>query len=285
MDKDRIIALVDRSPELVDRHDRAGWLNLFSTNAVVEDPVGGGPNRKGKDIRKGKDALSRFYDIFIGPNKIKFDVHQDIVVGDEMVREVSIHTTLPNGAITIVHSYLTYRIVEENGEPKIEHMRAHWNLSKSALAMIKNSGFKGIVGSTVQFGTMIKVQGMKRIMEYFGVIYKGILKKGIKAANSFATAVNAKDEGAFARLFDTGATIDFPAGSKPISADDFLKTAGKDVKLEFKGLRSGGWFTSCAFDAKGARLDKHGVVFFEFSPKRKKMVNVRFFWKQSGGEA
>ena len=45
-----------------------GWLNLFSTSAVVEDPVGAGQNRKGKDMRKGKDGLGRFYDIFIAPN-------------------------------------------------------------------------------------------------------------------------------------------------------------------------------------------------------------------------
>jgi hypothetical protein len=278
MDKHSMIALVNRSPELVDRHDRAGWLDLFSTNAVVEDPVGGGPNRKGKDIRKGKDALSRFYDIFIGPNRIKLDVHQDIIAGDEIVREVSIHTTLPNGAITIVHSYLTYRIVEENGQLKIESLRAHWSLAKSAVGMIKNSGFKGIVGSTVQFGSMIKVQGMKRIMEYFAVMYKGILKKGIKSANAFTAAVAAKDERAFARLFETGATIHFPVGGNPISAGDFLKTAGRDVKLELKGLRSCGWFTSCGFDAKGSGSDKHGLLFFEFSPKSKKIVSIRFFW-------
>ena len=57
MDKNRIMALVNKSPELVDRHDRAGWLDLFSSNAIVQDPVGAGPNRKGKDMRKGKDAL------------------------------------------------------------------------------------------------------------------------------------------------------------------------------------------------------------------------------------
>ena len=222
--------------------------------------------------------LGRFYDIFIGPNKIKFDVHQDVVVGDEMVREVSIHTTLPNGAITIVHCYLIYRIVEENGQPKIESLRAHWDFGNNALALMKNNGFKGMTGSAVQFGTMIKVQGMKRIIEYMGAMYKGILKKGIKAANAFAAAVNAKDEAAFARLFDAGATIEFPVGSKPISAGDFLKGAGKDVKLEFKALRSGGWFTSCAVDVKGGGLDKHGVVFFEFSPKSKKIINARFFW-------
>ena len=278
MDKAKIIALVDRSPELVGKHDREGWLNLFSMNAIVQDPVGAGPNRKDKDMRKGKDALGRFYDIFIGPNKIKFDVHQDVVVGDEMVREVSIHTTLPNGAITIVHCFLIYKIVEENGQLKFESLRAHWDFGKNAMALMKNNGLKGMTGSTVQFYTMIKVQGMKRIIEYMGAMYKGILKKGIKAANAFAAAVNAKDEAAFAKLFDTVAVIEFPVGGKNVAASDFLKGAGKDVKLELKALRSGGWFTSGAVDVTMGGSSKHGVVFFEFSPKTKKIINARFFW-------
>ena len=278
MDKNEIIALVNRSPELVDKHDRAGWLDLFSSNAIVQDPVGAGLNRKGKDMRHGEDALGRFYDVFIGPNKIKFDVHQDIVVGDEMVREVSIHTTLPHGAISMVHCNLIYKVIEENGQLKVESLRAHWDFGKNAMALMKNNGLKGMTDSMVQFGSMIKVQGLKRVIEYMGAMYKGILKKGIKAVNAFAAAVNAKDEAGFARLFDSGATIDFPAGSKPIAAGDFLKGAGKNVQLNFKGLRSGGWFTSCVFDANGGGLDKHGIVFFEFSPKSKNMVNVRFFW-------
>jgi hypothetical protein len=278
MDKNKIIALVDRSPELVGKHDREGWLNLFSMNAIVQDPVGAGPNRKDKDMRKGKDALGRFYDIFIGPNKIKFDVHQDVVVGNEMVREVSINTTLPNGAITIVHCFLIYKITEENGQLKIEGLRAHWDFGKNAMALMKNNGLKGMTGSTVQFYTMIKVQGMKRIIEYLGAMYKGILKKGIKSANAFAAAVNAKDEAAFAKLFDTVAVIEFPAGGKNIAAGDFPKGAGKDVKLELKNLRSGGWFTSGAVDVTMGGSSKHGVVFFEFSPKTKKIINARFFW-------
>jgi hypothetical protein len=278
MDRNKIIALVDRSPELVGKHDREGWLNLFSMNAIVQDPVGAGPNRKDKDMRKGKDALGRFYDIFIGPNKIKFDVHQDVVVGNEMVREVSINTTLPNGAITIVHCFLIYKVVEENGQLKIEGLRAHWDFGRNAMALMKNNGLKGMTGSTVQFYTMIKVQGMKRIIEYMGAMYKGILKKGIKSANAFAAAVNAKDETAFAKLFDTVAVIEFPAGGKNIAASDFLKGTGNDVKLELKSLRSGGWFTSGAVDVTMGGSSKHGVVFFEFSPKSKKIINARFFW-------
>ncbi|MFA5055163.1 MAG: hypothetical protein WC562_03185 [Dehalococcoidia bacterium] len=278
MDKDKIIALVNASPDLVGKHDREGWLNLFSTNAIVQDPVGAGPNRKGKDMRKGKDALGRFYDIFIGPNTIKFDVHQDIVVGDEMMREVSINTTLPNSAITIVHCFLLYKVVEEGGQLKIESLRAHWNFGKNAISLMTKNGLKGMTGSAMQFYTMIKVQGLKRIIEYLGAMYKGILGKGIKSANAFAAAVNAKDEAAFTKMFDSGATIEFPVGSKAIPASDFLKGAGKDVKLEIKNLRSGGWFTSGSVDVTAGGSSKHGAVFFEFSPKTKKIISARFFW-------
>jgi hypothetical protein len=279
MDKDKLIELVNRSPELVDKHDREGWLNLFSSSAIVEDPVGAGMNRKGKDLRKGKDGLGRFYDIFIGPNKIKFTVHQDIVIGNEMVREVSIHTTLANGAITEVHCYLIYRGVEEDGELKIESLRAHWDFGRNAITLMKSNGFKGIVASMAQFVTMIKIQGLKRVVEYLGAMYKGILKKGIKAVNAFAAAVNSSDEAAFARLFDPGATIEFPAGER-IAADDFLKGAGNDLGLEISGLRSGGWYTSGVFDTKADGVNHHGVAFFQFNPKTKKIISTRFFWNE-----
>jgi hypothetical protein len=79
MDREKLYELVKRSPELVDRHDREGWLGLFFSEAVVEDPVGAGLNRKGKDWRGDRDGLSRFYDIFIGPNDIKFTATMALV--------------------------------------------------------------------------------------------------------------------------------------------------------------------------------------------------------------
>jgi hypothetical protein len=105
MDRQKLYELVKRSPELVDRHDREGWLGLFSSSAVVEDPVGAGWNCKGRDWRGGCDGLGRFYDIFIGPNEIKFRVNQDIVMEREVVRDILIHTRLPNGAVSEVMAY------------------------------------------------------------------------------------------------------------------------------------------------------------------------------------
>ena len=276
MDREKLCALVKRSPELVDRHDREGWLGLFSPEAVVEDPVGAGLNRKGKDWRGNRDGLSRFYDIFIAPNDIKFTVNQDIVMGSEVVRDVLIRTRLPNGAISEVAAYLIYRGVEEGGEVKLASLQAHWDFKGNAMRLLRNNGIKGVVASAAQFWNMIRIQGLKRVVEYMGAMYKGIFKKGVAAVNSFAAAVNAGDEAGLARLCEPDARIEYPAG-KRMPASDFLKADGKGLRLEVSGLRSAGWDTSCVFDAKEGGVQRHGVAFFQFSPRTKKIVAARFF--------
>ena len=276
MDRDKLYELVKRSPELVDRHNREGWLGLFSSEAVVEDPVGGGLNRKGKDWRGDRDGLTRFYDIFIGPNDIKFTINQDIVVGNEVVRDVLIRTKLPNGAVSEVAAYLIYRGVEEGGEVKLASLQAHWDFKGNAMRLLRNNGLKGILASMAQFWSMLRIQGLKRVRVYLGAAYKGIRKKGIAAVNSFAAAVNAGDEAGLARLCEPDARIEYPAG-KRMPASDFLKAEGKGLRLEVSGLRSAGWYTSCAFDAQGGGAKRHGMAFFQFSPKTKKIVAARFF--------
>ena len=60
----------------------------------------------------------------------------------------------------------------------------------------------------------------------------------ISIHTALAAALNARDEAALARLVAPGATVDFPAGGGP---------------------------------------DMRGVVFFEFSPRSRKVVRARFF--------
>jgi hypothetical protein len=277
MDREKLHELVKRSPELVDRHDREGWLGLFFSEAVVEDPVGAGLNRKGKDWRRGRDGLTRFYDIFIGPNDIKFTVNQDIVTDSEVVRDVLIHTRLPNGAVSEVAAYLIYRGVEESGEVKLAGLQAHWDFKGNALRLLGNNGMKGVIASMAQFWSMLRIQGLKRVVQYLGAAYKGIRKKGITVVNSFAAAVNAGDEAGLTRLCEPDAKIEFPAGNKKMPVSDFIKGVGRDLRLEVSGLRSAGWYTSCVFDAQGGGAKRHGVAFFQFSPKSKKIVSARFF--------
>ena len=103
------------------------------------------------------------------------------MIGNELVRDVSIQTVLPNGAVTVVGAYLIYRVVEESGQLKIENLRAHWDFTGNAMALLKKNGFKGTTAAAAQFATMIKIQGMKRVIEYCGAMYKGIRGKGNKA--------------------------------------------------------------------------------------------------------
>jgi hypothetical protein len=278
MDREKLYELVKRSPELVDKHDREGWLGLFFSEAVVEDPVGAGLNRKGKDWRGDRDGLTRFYDIFIGPNGIKFTVNQDIVTDSEVVRDVLIHTRLPNGAVSEVSAYLIYRGVEEGGEVKLAGLQAHWDFKGNAMRLLRNNGMKGVMASMAQFWNMLRIQGLKRVRVYLGAMYKGIFKKGMAAVNSFAAAVNAGDEAGLARLCEPDAKIEFPAGKK-MPAGDFLKGEGKGLRLEVSGLRSAGWYTSCVFGAQGGGLKRHGVAFFQFNPKSKKIISARFFYQ------
>ncbi len=298
MDKSRMVALANRSPEMVARNDREGWLALFSSNGVVDDPVGAGPNRKGRDMRHGRDGLGRFYDIFIGPNRIEFDVHRDVAAGDEMVRDVDIKTTFRNGAVIVVHCYVLFRFVEENGRLCIESLRAHWDFVRSCLDVVKGNGFKGLTGSMVQFGNMIRVQGPARVNEYFGVAYRGIGKEGIRKAQDLAVALRPRDgagrrtgtsqsdagpstqsEATLSLLAEPGATVDFPAGGTPLPWADFIAGPAGGIALDLSGLRSGGWFTSGRFHLAGSGPDRDGVVFFEFSPRTRRIVRARFFWE------
>ncbi len=277
MDPEKVYQLIKSSPEIVGRHDREAWLGLFSQSAVVQDPVGAGPNRKGQGVRDGRDELARFYDIFIASNDIKFTVNQDIVIGNEAVRDILISTVMPNGASCEIPALVKYSVIEEGGELKIDKLNAHWDLSKNSLNMIKNNGIKGVVASCKQFGTMIKVQGMPRVLEYCQTMHKGILGKGIKTVQMFAEAVSESDKDFYDSLVDQDATIEFPIGMK-LSPNGFFNGEAKDMKLEVSALRSGGWFTAGVFDAQPG--GKHGVVFFQFHPETKKIFSARFFWNR-----
>jgi hypothetical protein len=59
------IAVVEQSPAAAGRHDRAAWIELFTPDARIEDPVGSRPHI-------GTRQIERFYDTFIEPRDIVF---------------------------------------------------------------------------------------------------------------------------------------------------------------------------------------------------------------------
>jgi steroid Delta-isomerase len=69
--------LAETSLRLTKERDRAGWLALFTPDAVVEDPVGGGRH-------EGIDAITAFYDSTISTvESFDYEIERSYVCGSE----------------------------------------------------------------------------------------------------------------------------------------------------------------------------------------------------------
>jgi hypothetical protein len=277
---EELLELVSRSPAAVASHDKQAWLDLFSQLAVVQDPVGTAPHRRtagDAGAAPEEDPLGRFWETFIAPNRISFTAYQDIVIGDEVVRDVSIRSELPSGLSIEVPAYLLYRTTDEDGEARIDALMAHWEL-RSLLRQVISRGLAGL-STLIQLGwRMLKIQGAAGVLGYLQGISRGIAGRGQRAVRAFASALNARDEKTLVGLLDGDETlIEYPAGVGE-SAHEFLTGAGRDLRIEVSGLTSAGWWSSCAFHADRGEVTHRGVAFFEFNPKTRRIRSARFFW-------
>lgn len=118
-----LLALVERSPATVAAHDRAGWLALFAAHGVIEDPVGSRPVAAATP-----GATARFYDAFIAPNTIRFDVQANYFGPQQVLRDLTIHIGMGEAVQVAVPMHLVYAACEESGHLKISHLAAHWEL-------------------------------------------------------------------------------------------------------------------------------------------------------------
>jgi hypothetical protein len=271
---EELLELASRSPAAVGIHDKKAWLALFSRAAAIQDPVGAAPHRR---TGAGDDPLDRFWEVFIAPNRISLTAYQNIVVGDEVVRDVLIRSELSSGVTIEVPAYLIYRTTEEDGEARIEALMAHWE----AWPMVKQVMAGGLAGlaTLAQMGwRMLTIEGAAGALGYLKGVSRGIFGRGHRAVREFATTLNARDEKALVGLLEGEETlIEYPAGvGEPVQ--EFLAGAGRDLRIDVSGLTSAGWWCSCVFRANRGDVTNRGVAFFEFNPKTKRIKSARFFW-------
>ena len=116
-----------RSMEAVHEKDKQAWLDNFADDAVVEDPIGVSaldPTGKGQ---RGKDAIAKFWDAQIGPNKVMFNIRESFAAGDEVANVGTITVVMPGGLTTLVDGVFTYRV---NATGKLASLRAYWEVDK-----------------------------------------------------------------------------------------------------------------------------------------------------------
>ena len=160
------------SPEAVGRHDREAWLALFTPDALVQDPVGA-PGHP-------RERLEDFWQIFIGPNDIAFEVHQDHVDGAWVYRDVTIHTRFPLGATLAVPVHLRYQIEGD----RLRRLHAHWELLGMSLQATL-LGPRAWWDSTALSLRMLGRLGLRGTWAYLGAL-RSVGSAGKRAAREHA---------------------------------------------------------------------------------------------------
>jgi steroid Delta-isomerase len=117
-----------RSREAAIAKDKEAWLALFADDAIVEDPIGPSPfDPEGKGHR-GRDAISRFWDLTIAnTDKLEFDFRDSFRCGKEEANVGAIITTFGGHQIT-AEGVFTYKV---NDEGKLVALRAYWEVDRA----------------------------------------------------------------------------------------------------------------------------------------------------------
>ena len=262
-----VLAVVERSPAAVAVHDRAAWLALFSEDAVVEDPVGAPPAPK----RDG--TLGRFYDAFIGPHEIHFEIRRDHFLGDDVFRDAVIHTTVRRGVNVDVPAYLLYQVEERSGALVARRMAAHWQLSRM-VGLAMRLGPRAWVAMTVLFVGMLRHLGVGWVAGYLASLWRTVGRRGVGIATALADALARRDSEALARLFAPDAVI--ALGDRTVSPQTLLDAVSPGTRLGIDAPVTAGWTVSFRFSLEGT-TPAEGLALLEVSPSSGRITRARFF--------
>ncbi len=108
----------------VEARDRQAWLDLFTENAIVEDPIGPSPFDPEGRGHRGIEAIAVFYDTVIAANEsVTFTIRQSFLCGDEAANVGVIRIQFPGGTTVEVDGVYIYR---RSPDGKIASLRALW---------------------------------------------------------------------------------------------------------------------------------------------------------------
>ncbi|SNT51950.1 nuclear transport factor 2 family protein [Rhodococcoides kyotonense] len=207
---EELLAVVNGSPAAVAVHDRTAWVDLYTRDGVVNDPVGSRPHR-------GREQIERFYDTFIAPNTIEFHVENDVVSGMSVVRDLSLTTVMSTGATLNVPMHLRYDLVVEDGSLKISRLAAHWELGVM-IRQLMGAGLAGLRASAVLTPQLIGNQGISGVFGFMSG-FRSVGRRGKQVASDAlesASAGSGLPGASFRKLIAAGrtvsATVDFDSG-------------------------------------------------------------------------
>jgi steroid delta-isomerase len=107
--------------------EKEQWLSLFADDAVVHDPVGSSPHDPTGEGFVGKERLSEFWDLMIGPSTMVITSHKQIAAGPVHCACIATATNQLGEDLNIdIEMVVTYQV---NDEGLITSLNAYWDLN------------------------------------------------------------------------------------------------------------------------------------------------------------
>jgi hypothetical protein len=118
---------------------KGDWIKLFTSDALVEDPVGPSMlDLEGKGHR-GHEGILGFWDSFIGTVKAyRFEVRDSFANGPCCANVATITTTLDDAGTTMTIDCVAIYTVDDDG--LITSLRAHWEPDRAMATVTKPTG-------------------------------------------------------------------------------------------------------------------------------------------------
>lgn len=245
-----LLEAVEQSPKAVAAHDKSAWVALFAADGQVNDPVGSTPHI-------GTGAIERFFDTFIAPNTIKFDVEHDVVSGMSVLRDLTVYTTMSTGVTMQIPMHLRYDLVSAGpeGAPEIQKLFAYWELP-TMIWQLLSSGGRGLLASLILGPQLVRHQGLSGAVGFLRGL-AGVRKRGKRCVTDLVAALAQADAAAVSPLLTPGAALSLD-GVSETSVAEFVSAARH---LQVDKLLAAGHTISATVHLNG----KRGVGLFEFS--------------------
>ncbi|WP_028478197.1 SgcJ/EcaC family oxidoreductase [Nocardia sp. CNY236] len=255
-----LLTAVQASPRAVAAHDRSAWVDLFTDDARVDDPVGSRPH-------VGRAAIERFYDTFIAPNVITFQVDQDVVHARTVLRDLTVVTTMSTGATIMVPMHLRYRLVERGGNWKIAHLAAHWELGSMVWQLIR-TGLPGLAAGLELGWRLIVQHGLGGVLGMTRALLSVGRRGKITMTRVFTAAANT-DLTSVRSVLGHKADIELPVGTS-ISVEEFTNVARN---MQWNKMIASGRTVTASVRVSDAR----GVAVAEFDADNDRVATLRFY--------
>lgn len=260
LDREHLLAAVERSPRAAAAHDRAAWMGLFTADGRIEDPVGSRPH-------VGTAEIGRFYDTFIRPRDITFHRDLDIVFGTVVLRDLELEVAMGSAVTMHIPAFLRYDLREAQGEWRFAELRAFWELPAMMLQFLRT----GSAAMTPALQLSRDLFGIQRLRGTAGFIsgFRRVGARHKRLVQTFLDALARRDTGAALRTLSHTATTTL-GDADPLAVSELAEHVSG---ARFGKAIGSGSTVTVSLDSDHGR----GILFADVAWRGDAITSVRYF--------